>query len=131
MWSDFDFLFRLLMLASAIALLLSLAGIYAVMSFAVSRQTREIGIRVALGADAVRVVASTFARPLTQVVSGIGAGSVLVAIASALVLEGLSAREMALVATYSLAMTAVCMLACIVPTMRALRIEPTEALRTD
>ena len=49
-WNEFDFLFRLLVLMSSIAVLLSLAGIYAILSFTISRRTREIGVRVALGA---------------------------------------------------------------------------------
>ena len=59
-WLEFDFLFKLLALVSSIALLLSLAGIYSAMSLAVSRRTREIGIRVALGANVARVASATF-----------------------------------------------------------------------
>ena len=50
-------------------------GIYAVMSFTVTRRTREIGIRVALGASRRRVVAAVFARPLAQVGVGVVAGA--------------------------------------------------------
>ncbi|MGZ8378197.1 MAG: ABC transporter permease, partial [Gemmatirosa sp.] len=70
---------RLLAVVSAVAMLLSMAGIYAVMSFTVARRTREIGIRVALGASRRRVVAAVFARPLAQVGLGIVAGGVLTA----------------------------------------------------
>jgi hypothetical protein len=72
-----DFWFRLTLLVSVIAVVLSLAGIYAVMSFTVARRTREIGIRVALGASAPRVIASVFARPLTQVGVGVAVGGML------------------------------------------------------
>jgi hypothetical protein len=68
---------RLLAVVSAVAMLLSMAGIYAVMSFTVARRTREIGIRVALGASRRRVVAAVFARPLAQVGLGVVAGGVL------------------------------------------------------
>ena len=74
------------MLAAAIiagtasVLLLSAAGIYAMMSFTVSRRRREIGIRAALGADARRVVTGIFGRASAQLGAGIGAG---LAIASA------------------------------------------------
>lgn len=139
-WSEFDFLFRLLAAVSSIALLLSLAGIYSIMSFTVSRRTREIGIRVALGADRRRVIAAIFRRPLVQVGLGVVAGGGLVA---ALVLArpfiyssdaataALSARQVGLVVAYAMLMTGVCLLACVVPTRRALRIEPTEALKED
>lgn len=72
-------LLRVCLLMNSVALLLSLAGIYSVMAFAVSRRTREIGIRVALGVDARRVLLAIFSRPLAQVAVGIVAGGGLVA----------------------------------------------------
>jgi len=130
MWNEFDFLFRLLVLVSSIALLLSLMGIYSVMSFTVSRRAREIGIRIALGADAPRVVAAIFSRPLAQVALGVAAGGGLVFVLTRFV-TGLSPREVAIVMAYMTLMMGVSLLACIVPTQRALRIQPTEALRAD
>ncbi|MDF2773251.1 MAG: hypothetical protein K0S86_2746, partial [Geminicoccaceae bacterium] len=126
-----DFWFRLLLLLSSIALVLSLAGIYAVMSFTVSRRTREIGIRVALGADPRRIIAAVFARPLKQVTFGVLAGTGLVAVFVRAVLGAYTPRQAALVVAYSIVMLAVCLLACIVPTRRALAVEPTEALRAE
>jgi putative ABC transport system permease protein len=125
-----EFSFWLVVLVSAVALLLSLAGIYAIMAFTVARRTREIGIRVALGADARRLVPAIFRRPLVQVGLGILLGGVFVATAPmVLQMEQLSAKGTALVGVYAVFMMAVCMLACIVPTRRALRVQPTEALR--
>src|SRR5690606_17721317 len=72
---------RLLTVVSAVAMLLSLAGIYAVMSFTVARRTREIGVRVALGASRRRVVAAVFARPMSQIGLGIVAGGTLTMLA--------------------------------------------------
>jgi ABC-type antimicrobial peptide transport system permease subunit len=117
--------------ACAVALLLSLAGIYAVMSFAVARRTREIGIRVALGASARGVVIGVFRRPLTQVGLGIAVGAVLVLWLMGGMKRLLPIEELAVLGAYVLFMTGVCVLACIVPTRRALRVEPTEALRAD
>ncbi len=131
MWLEMDFLFLLLVLVSAIALLLSTAGIYSVMSFTVSRRTREIGIRVALGADPRRIVSATFPRPLAQVGLGIAAGGGLVGALVRAIIGALSAREVGLIAAYAALMMGVCMIACIVPTRRALRVEPTQALRAD
>jgi hypothetical protein len=122
---------RIALLMSSVALLLSLAGIYSVMSFAVSRRTREIGIRVALGADALRVTLAVFARPLAQVAAGIVAGGWLVAQLSRGFIGALSVREIGLVIAYAALMMGVCMLACIVPTRRALAVQPTEALGAD
>ena len=130
LWLEFGYLYRVLVVASSMALLLSLAGIYAVMSFTVSRRTREIGIRVALGSDRRRIVAAIFRRPLAQVALGISCGGMLVFVLTHLI-TGLSAKEAGMVAAYMALMMAVCMLACIVPTRRALAIEPSEALRNE
>ena len=59
---------------TVVALLLSLSGIYAVLSFIVARRRREIGVRVALGASRGHVVAAIFRRPLSQVGLGVLAG---------------------------------------------------------
>ena len=132
---------RSTVLLTAIAVLLSLCGIYAVLSFTVARRTREIGVRVALGASRRRVVTDIFRRPLIQVVAGVVAGSVLIAIAifalrgrqdGKIVGEtGLSVEQVGLLAIHATIMLGVCLLACVVPTRRALRVEPTEALRTE
>ena len=126
-----SFWFRLTVGVSVVALILSLAGIYSVMAFTVSRRTREIGIRVALGSDPSRVVLTILRRPLRQVALGILAGAALTAWLVVNVYEGsLAPMHVALVAAYALFMMAVCLLACVVPTLRALRVQPTEALRT-
>ena len=132
---------RILIGLTAVALLLSLAGIYAVLSYIVARRTREIGVRVALGASARRVIMSIFKRPLTQVTLGVVAGSVLIAVAAialqqtqefaAMKGRGLTFGELALLTGYAIVMVGVCMLACVVPTLRALRVQPTEALRAE
>ncbi len=126
------FTIGLVLLVSAVALLLSLAGIYAVMAFTVAKRTREIGIRVALGADPRRIVAAIFGRPLRQVGIGILAGAAIVsAMPLAIYMETYSPRLFALIVTYSAGMMAVCLLACVVPTRRALGIEPMDALREE
>ena len=127
-----QFWFRLLIVVSAVAVLLSLSGVYAVMAFAVARRTREIGIRVALGAERGRVVATILAQPLMQLGGGIAAGGVLVtAIVRSATGDAFSARDVALVGVYATVMLGVCLLACIVPTRRGLRVEPMVALRSE
>jgi predicted permease len=130
---------RMTVVLTAIALLLALAGIYAVLSFTVVRRTREIGVRVALGASRRLVVATIFRRPLVQVALGVVAGGGLIAAAPLLLSGGdgglfeggFSLRQVALLVAHLVLMLGVCLLACIVPTRRALRVEPTEALRAE
>lgn len=125
------------MAMTIVVLVLSLSGIYAVLSFIVARRTREIGVRVALGAGRWRVIRAIFRRPLIQVTLGVLAGNALLAIMGSIETEmpgldgNLSAAQFAMLAAYGLVMLGVCLLACIVPTRRALRVEPTVALRTE
>jgi ABC-type antimicrobial peptide transport system permease subunit len=128
---------RVSMVMTAVALLLSLAGIYAVMSFIVARRTREIGVRVALGASRMSVVGAIFRRPLIQVGLGILFGAALIAGGGNLETEmpgltGVFTRtDAAMLVAYAIVMLGVCLLACIIPTRRALKVEPTIALRID
>lgn len=108
-------------LVALIALLISMAGTYSVMSFTVARQTRDIGIRVALGADGSRIVQEVFLRALAPIGVGILLG--------ALVWLYLAGDEPALLVTSAAVLLVVGLVACGVPVRRALRIEPTEALR--
>ena len=125
---------ELLVMASLVALTLSLAGIYAVTSFTVVRRRREVGIRMALGARPWRVIQAMLAHPLRRIAFGLLAGMVLGGVMMLGVeggLRNLSAAGVAGFAGYGLVMAAVCLLACLVPVRRALRVQPTEALRDD
>ena len=124
-----------LIVTSAIVVLLSLGGIYAVMSVTVSQRTREIGVRVALGSSRASVLAAVFKKPLTQVALGVAAGGVLLAVTmlgpAEIDLAEVGPREAALFALDLVLVALVCSLACFVPTRRALAIEPSQALRTE
>jgi putative ABC transport system permease protein len=130
---------RITVVLSGVAIVLSLAGIYAVLSFTVARRTRDIGVRVALGASRRRVVLATFRRPLLQVTLGIVVGTAIIFTIASLIkyteLPGsesdLTPQGMAMIIGYGIVMLGVCMLGCVVPTRRALNIEPTIALRTE
>ncbi len=109
-----------------IVLLLSATGIHSLMSFTVARRTREIGIRTALGAVPSRIVAGIFGRAFLQISLGLLAGSSLAA------LWGLrSMRQVMLLLAADGIMLVVGLSACAVPLRRALRIDPTEALRAE
>jgi hypothetical protein len=128
----YAFWFWLVVLVSGMAMLLSLTGIYSVMAFAVARRTKEIGIRVALGSNARRIALAIFRRPLTQVAVGVLFGGMLTMALSYGILRGtLWPNGVAVIVVYAAVMMGVCLLACIVPTRRALRIQPTDALRED
>jgi putative ABC transport system permease protein len=126
---------------SSLGLLLSLAGIYSVMAFTVARRTREIGVRVALGGSSRRILMSIFRRPLIQMGLGVIAGISIIVAATvwypysdgpgAHETGGLSVATVAMQAGYAALMFGVCLLACVVPTRRALGVEPTVALRTE
>jgi ABC-type antimicrobial peptide transport system permease subunit len=121
-----------LILAMFSVVVLSAAGIYALMSFTVARRRREIGIRAALGADPNRVLAGIFARVLGQL--GLGAAVGLVGAATLeLIIEGEMFRGQGAVVVPGviLFMTVVGLLAAIGPARRGLSIQPTEALREE
>jgi predicted permease len=136
---------QITMVLTGVAVLLSLAGIYAVLSFTVSKRTREIGVRVAVGASPRRIVGTIFKRPLIQVSTGIVVGAFLVGLGSVVVRNhqpdtdfgmqtlagGLSMGQLAGLIGYAALMLGVCLLACVVPTRRALGVQPTEALRAE
>ena len=110
------------------AVVFSAAGLYALMAVAVARRTREIGIRIALGANPRRVLRSVFARAGRQLGGGIIAGNSLILLL-AWRADSLTADLLVSSVITSVIMAAVGVLACAAPARRALRIQPTEALR--
>jgi putative ABC transport system permease protein len=117
-------------IVSAMVLVLSLVSIYAVMSFAVARRTREIGVRVALGASPWRIVRAVFRQPLRQLGLGLLGGTLLVWVLTGGTDNGVpTPTELLTLGAYTALMTAVFLIACVVPTRRALAVQPTEALR--
>jgi putative ABC transport system permease protein len=122
----------LALIASAV-LLLSAAGIYALMSFTVSRRRKEIGIRAAMGADSGQLLRGIFARSAAQLGTGVIVGAAL-----ALFVDVLSGGEVlgttgriVFVPVISIAMIAVGLIASIGPARRGLKVQPTEALRAE
>ncbi len=111
-----------------VAVVFSAAGLYALMAVAVARRTREIGVRLALGANPRHVLASVFARAGRQLGGGIIAGNTLILL-FAWRADSLTADLVVSSAITSVIMAAVGVLACAAPARRALRVQPTEALR--
>src|SRR5688572_7486521 len=125
------FWLELLISLTIVTLMLSLAGVYAVTAFAVTRRTREIGVRVALGAQPLHVLTVVFKRPLVQLALGIGVGAIMALGLANNDLSDVHLDDFGNTAMYALATIVCCAIACVVPTRRALRIQPTEALRDD
>jgi hypothetical protein len=119
-------------LAMTSVIVLSAAGIYALMSFTVTRRRREIGIRAALGADRNRLLAGIFARAAAQLGSGAVVGLVAsVGLAQLLEDGGFEARRAVIVPLVIGIMMLVGSLAALGPARRGLAIQPIEALREE
>jgi predicted permease len=119
---------------AGLGLLLASLGIYGVISYSVTRQTQEIGIRMALGATAARVQAGVMARTLRLALLGIAAGTVAsfaVARGIASLLFGTEPTDPATLAGMILLLTAVAFFAGYIPARRASRINPMTALRSN
>ena len=128
--------FSMLLLAAfaVLALLLAAVGIYSVLAFAVRRRVREIGIRVALGAemkDILRLVITEGMKPaLIGLLLG-AAGALALGRIIASFIYGIAAYDPLTFAAVAALLTAVALLATIIPAYRAARIEPTRALREE
>ncbi|HEY7216273.1 MAG TPA: ABC transporter permease [Thermoanaerobaculia bacterium] len=117
-----------------LALLLASIGLYGVISYATSRRTNEIGIRMALGANHGKVLWMVLRETLLLAFAGIAVG-LLAVLGSARVvasrLFGLSAYDPATLASVTIVLVAVAVVAGAIPGSRATRVDPTEALRYE
>src|SRR5688572_728256 len=119
---------------STLALLLGAIGLYGVLSVVVAERTREIGVRMALGATAGSVRRMVATRGLVVVTIGVAIGlSVAAASTGALrpLLFGIEAGDPAVFVTMPVALLAIGLLASYLPALRASRVDPNEALRRD
>jgi putative ABC transport system permease protein len=122
------------MIFGFVALFLASVGLYAVMSFSVSRRTREVGIRMALGAQARDVVRMIFGQGAVQLGVGMTLGLALALGISQLlkaVLFQVQPRDPAVFGGVAIVLIAVGLMACFVPARRATRVDPLVALRSD
>ncbi len=117
-----------------ISLLLAGVGLYGVMAYSVSQRTREIGIRMALGADPQGVLRMVMRRGLLLALSGIAAGLVIAVAAAPLIaplLYRVSPTDPVSLAGAALFLIAVAVLASLFPALRATRVDPIVALRQE
>jgi predicted permease len=122
----------LLSLFSMMALTLAAIGLYGVMAYMVSQRTREIGIRMALGARPSQIVSEVLRSGAVLAGAGAAVGTVLAAAASTMLstlLYGIRPSDLATHLSAAGVLFGVALLACLIPTRRATSIDPTEALR--
>jgi predicted permease len=120
--------------AGAASLVLALLGVYAVTAFSLARRTREIGIRLTLGATPAQVLRPLLARELTSIGIGVAAGCAGAAGISVLlsrVLFDTPAFEPALIGASAAALVTAALLASYIPCRRALAADPVSALRAE
>ena len=124
----------LLSLFAALALGLAGAGIFAMMHYTVAQRTREIGIRMALGASRAAVVGMVLHEGLVLVAAGCGfglAGSLLFSRSIRSLLFEVGPGDPATLSAVSLLLAGIALLACYIPARRATRVDPVIALRCD
>jgi ABC-type antimicrobial peptide transport system permease subunit len=132
--SDRRFNMNLFGAFAGVALLLSVIGIYGVLSFFVSQRTREVGIRMALGAQRRDVLLDVLARGLRLAVSGVVLGLAGAWAVSRLLqsqLFGITGTDPLTYIGGALLLLLVALAACLIPARRAASINPTEALRAE
>jgi ABC-type antimicrobial peptide transport system permease subunit len=129
-----SFTLAMLAIAGSMALALSVIGIYGVIAYAVSQRTREIGIRLALGAPRTRLrwlfVRSALLMTAAGVTIGAGAAALLTRLMQSL-LFGISALDPVTYATVPIVLIAAALLASYLPARRAASVDPMQALRAE
>jgi len=119
---------------AGLALVLASIGVYGVISYAVSRQTRDIGIRVALGAQSTDVMKLIIGRGMALVLAGVAIGSLaslgLTRVLDSLVF-GVSTTDPLIYVGVSALLVGLSLIACYLPARRALRVDPLVALRCE
>jgi ABC-type antimicrobial peptide transport system permease subunit len=124
----------LVTICGALALLLAIVGVYGVVSFAVSRRAREIGVRVALGATPNQIVGLVLREGVRVTAAGVAlglVGAVAASIALSSVLFGVGAADVGAFAGVPFVLAAITIAAALLPARHALRVDPITVLRQE
>jgi predicted permease len=125
---------RMFMIFGFTALFLGAIGLYGVMSFAVTQRTREMGIRMALGAQSGKLVGLVMRKGVIQMVIGLGIGLTLALFTAGplqLVLYEVNGRDPAVFGTVTATLALTCLLASFVPAYRVTKVDPVTALTSE
>ena len=124
----------LLLVFALLAVVLSAIGIYGVLSYVVSRRTREIGIRVAIGAGRMQVLRMVLGQGIVLTMTGVVIGIGIAIWTSTLMrdmLRGVRPGDPLTFAAVGAVLAVVAVLASLVPALRATRVDPVVALKTE
>jgi ABC-type antimicrobial peptide transport system permease subunit len=119
---------------AGLAVLLAAVGIYSVLAYAVRRRVREIGIRMALGAQLTDVLRMVVTEGMTPTLIGVAiglAGALALGRVLATLIYGIQATDPLTIASVSVLLIVIAMVASLIPAYRATHIEPVKALREE
>jgi ABC-type antimicrobial peptide transport system permease subunit len=125
---------NVLAIFAAMSLVLACVGLYGVISYAVAQRTRELGVRMALGASRRTVMFMVFGQSVRVVVAGIAIGVAAAFFAvriMAALLYGVEARDLATFFTVPMVLAVTALIATIAPALRATRVSPIVAIRSE
>ena len=119
---------------SILALFLAALGLYGVLAYSVTRRTREIGIRIALGSPRAKICGLIFQQGMIMVALGIFAGVIISVACSPLVrhfVYGVTPHDPSMIIGVATLLVAIAILACWLPARRAMNVDPMEVLRYE
>jgi putative ABC transport system permease protein len=124
----------LLTIFASVALALASVGIYGVVSYGVTQRTREIGVRIAIGAEPGSVLRLVLGQAMVMAVAGVGIGVVLALVSAkpiSAMLYGVGPRDPIVLGGVSAFLLVIALVAALAPAVRAARIDPVKAIRVD
>jgi ABC-type antimicrobial peptide transport system permease subunit len=124
----------LLGLFAAVALFITIVGVSGTLALAVGRRTKEIGIRIALGASKAEILRNVLLPGMIPVIAGIAAGAVAASICTRLLanmLFGIKPDDPLTLIAIAILLGCMALIGCAIPARRAVRIDPMKALRTE